>query len=149
MANEHVGPVLDDLIETLDDGHQGFAQAAEQLAANGHPDLAAKMSEYSEQRRRFSTELRSLAGLVGHDYEEDGSLAGALHRGWMTLKDALTGDDPHAILAAAETGEDHAVREFDDALGQQLPPEVGDVVARQALEVRSAHDTVKALRDQH
>ncbi len=149
MDKDAAGAVLEDLIETLEDGYKGFGAAAEKLQANGHPDLARTMNEYSAQRRRFSDELRSAARSIGHDIEENGSATGALHRGWIAVKDALTGDDAHAILAAAETGEDHAVSEYEDALDQSLPPEVRDVVAKQAVEVKAAHDAVKAMRDQN
>lgn len=107
------------------------------------------MSEYSAQRRRFSDELRSAAHSIGHEIEEDGSATGALHRGWIAVKDALTGDDAHAVLAAAETGEDHAVSEYEDALAKGLPAQIKDVVAKQAADVKAAHDAVKAMRDQN
>jgi uncharacterized protein (TIGR02284 family) len=59
----------------------------------------------------------------------------------------LTGDDAHPVLAAAESGEDHAVSEYEDALAMDLPSQVRELVARQAVEVRAAHDVVKAMRD--
>ena len=149
MQNDAAGAVLEDLIETLEDGHKGFGEAAEKLQADGHSSLAQKMMEFSAQRRRFSDELRSMARSIGHEIAENGSATGALHRGWIAVKDALTGDDPHAVLAAAETGEDHAVSEYEDALGKGLPAEIQDLVAKQAAEVRAAHDAVKAMRDQN
>jgi uncharacterized protein (TIGR02284 family) len=140
--------VLEDLIETLEDGREGFKQAAEKLEDDGHSEIAAQMMEFSDQRARFSSELRQLASGRGTEIKESGSAAGALHRGWMSLKDALTGDDPHAVLSAAETGEDHAVSEYEDAVEDEaLPSEFRDVVRKQAAEVRRAHDTVRALRD--
>lgn len=148
MTTEQYTSVLEDLIETLEDGRKGFEQAADKLRQNGRPDLADTMASFSSQRSQFSAELRMTANAMGHQIDEEGSAAGALHRGWMSLKDALTGDDPHAILAAAETGEDHAVREYRGALGQQLPGDLEGIIARQAVEVQNAHDTVRALRDQ-
>jgi uncharacterized protein (TIGR02284 family) len=149
VQNDAVGAVLEDLIETLEDGRKGFQEAAEKLRAGGHGDLAQKMSEFSAQRAQFSAELRKAAGSMGHEIKESGSAAGALHRGWIAVKDALTGDDAHAILAAAETGEDHAVDQFEDVLTKELPSSIQDVVAKQATAVRAAHDAVKALRDQN
>lgn len=147
MLSDDMG-VIEDLIETLEDGREGFKQAAEKLEEDGHPEIASQMMEFSNQRARFSSELRQLASKAGTEIDESGSAAGALHRGWMSLKDALTGDDPHAILSAAETGEDHAVSEYEDAVDDDaLPAEYRDVVRKQAAEVRRAHDTVRALRD--
>ena len=149
MENDAVGAVLEDLIETLEDGCKGFDEAARKLRDDGHADLAQTMSGYSQQRRQFSDELRTAARTINYDIKDEGSAAGALHRGWMALKDALTGDDAHAILAAAESGEDHAVSEYEDALAADLPSEVRAVITRQAAAVRSAHDAVKAIRDQN
>ncbi len=141
--------VIEDLVETLEDGRKGFSEAAEKLSEDGHTQLAEQMREFSDQRARFSNELRAMARSAGAELDEEGSAAGALHRGWMDLKAALTGDDPHAILAAAERGEDHAVGEYEDALEDDgLSGEFRDLVVRQADEVRRTHDRVRDLRDQ-
>lgn len=141
--------VIEDLVETLEDGRKGFSEAAEKLREGGHTQLAEQMMEFSDQRARFSNELREMARSAGAELDEEGSAAGALHRGWMDLKAALTGDDAHAILAAAETGEDHAVGEYDDALQEDgLSGRLRELIARQADEVRRAHDRVRDLRDQ-
>lgn len=147
METDKTAAVLEDLIETLEDGRKGFEQAAERIADSDEPALAVDLRQFSQQRAEFSVELRNLAGRHGVEIDEEGSMAGALHRGWLSLKDALTGDDPRAVLAAAESGEDHAVSEFEDALAEDLPADVRTVIERQAREVRSAHDKVKALRD--
>lgn len=147
MQNDKTGAVLEDLIETLEDGRQGFLKAADTLDGEAHGDLVQKMRGYSEQRATFSTELRSLAAEHGFEISEEGSMGGSLHRGWMSLKDAVTGDDPSAIVGAAESGEDHAVADYEDALGQELPADVRTVVERQAGEIRQAHDEVRSLRD--
>ena len=54
-----------------------------------------------------------------------------MHRGWLSLKDALTGDDAGAVLKAAATGEDHAVSEYEKALEMDLSAGFREVVARQ------------------
>ena len=83
---------------------------------------------------------------MGAEPDTTGSVAGALHRGWMDLKSALGGGD-HAILAATETGEDHAITQYTKALEETLPAPVRDLVQRQLQSVKQAHDKVKAMRD--
>jgi uncharacterized protein (TIGR02284 family) len=139
--------VTKDLIETLEDGRVGFAKGAEKLKADGNPAFAQKFSELSAQRARFAEELRELARQYGDEIDEDGSMLGALHRGWMTIKDAVAGDDPEGVLDAAEQGEDHAKSEYADALKADISAHLRTVVERQAREVQAAHDEVKALRD--
>lgn len=141
--------VTKSLIKTLEDGKEGFARAAEKLAESDRPDLSAKMLTFSEQRARFSAELEQIAASYGDDIDADGSVAGALHRGWMAVKDTIAGSDPHGVLDAAEQGEDHAVAEYRDALAEDISPTLRVVLERQYVEVQQAHDVVKALRNVH
>lgn len=141
--------VTKDLIETLEDGKNGFAAAADKLADSDRPDLSATMRQFSDQRARFSAELEQLAADYGDDIDEHGSVAAAAHRGWMAVKDALSGSDPEGVLDAAEQGEDHAVSEYEDALAQDISPELRVVLERQFAEVRRAHDEVRRLRNVH
>jgi uncharacterized protein (TIGR02284 family) len=87
---------------------------------------------------------------MGHEYgddvEESGSVAAALHRGWLSLKDALTGDDASGVLGAAVTGEDHAVSEYEKALGEDLSDGFRSVVQQQHSASVAARDEVKALQ---
>ncbi|MGF1665405.1 MAG: PA2169 family four-helix-bundle protein [Acidimicrobiia bacterium] len=147
MDTDSIGSVLEDLIETLEDGRKGFEQTADKLAEAERPDLAERMRAFSNQRTRYSAELRSLAAGEGITIDEDGSLAASMHRGWIALKDALSSNEAGAVLGAAETGEDAATRQYRDALAADLPPHIRAVVAEQAIAIEAAHDEVKALRD--
>jgi uncharacterized protein (TIGR02284 family) len=137
--------IIDDLIETLKDGQEGFKQAAEGVK---DPQLKAVFDEYSRQRARFAVELRSKAQSADErESEISGSAAGALHRGWINLKSALTRGDDHSILAECERGEDSAVEEFRKALNNGLSAPVQEMVSRQFVQIKEAHDRVKSLRD--
>lgn len=139
--------VTKDLIETLKDGAAGFATAAERLADSDRADLAATLRGHSEQRASFAAELEELAARYGDDLDESGSLAAKAHRGWMAVKDAISGSSPSGVLEAAEQGEDHAVSEYDDALAKDLSGDLRGVVERQAAAVKEAHAEIRTLRD--
>ena len=139
--------VTKDLMETLEDGRDGFAAAAEKLAESDRPDLVDQFRSWSDQRGRFYTELETLAASYGDDIEDSGSIGGAMHRAWMSVKDALSGDDPEGVLEAAEQGEDHAVAEYKKALAEDLSQGLREVVERQFAVVQQTHDRVRALRD--
>jgi len=138
--------VAKDLVETLKDGERGFAAAAEKLRDGDRPQWATTLQAFSEQRAGFRREIVALGHEYGDDVDESGSAAAALHRGWISLKDALTGDDAGSVLGAAVTGEDHAVSEYDSALEQDLSAGFRDVVTRQRAAVVAARDEVKALQ---
>ncbi|MEO8647557.1 MAG: PA2169 family four-helix-bundle protein, partial [Acidobacteriota bacterium] len=92
-------------------------------------------------------ELQSLVRSLGGDPENTGSTLGALHRGWINIKSAVTGKDDEAILNECERGEDAAKAAYKDALTKGLPANVSEVVGTQQSSIISAHDRVKALRD--
>ena len=143
MKNQN--EIIDDLIETLKDGQEGFEQAAESVK---DPQLKSLFSEYSQQRARFAVELRSKAQSPDErESKMSGSAAGALHRGWINLKSAVTQGDDHSILAECERGEDSAVEEFRKALNNGLSAPVQEIVSRQYAQIKEAHDRVKDLRD--
>ena len=139
--------ITKDLVQTCKDGREGFGKAADKLSKDGRDDLAARFREFSAQRERFVTELEQLAGAYGDDADKSGSVAAAAHRGWMTLKDTLTGSGPEAVLDVAEQGEDHAKSEYAKALDADISAGLRTVVERQYAEVQLAHDVVRDLRD--
>jgi uncharacterized protein (TIGR02284 family) len=136
-----------ELVETLKDGERGYADAAEKLRDGEHPEWATTLQRFSEQRAGFWREIVDLGHEYGDDVDESGTVAAAMHRGWIALKDALTGDDADAVLKAVVTGEDHAVSEYDDAVEMDLSAGFRDVVVRQRAAVVAARDEVKALQD--
>jgi uncharacterized protein (TIGR02284 family) len=138
--------VASHLVKTLENGRIGFERAAERLADSDRPEVAAKFREFSAQRAAMSNELESIAAAYGDDVDQRGSVAGALHRGWLAVKDTFTGDDADAVIATAEEGEDHAVSVYRDALDEDISPEFRPLVQRQAASVQAAHDYVRNLK---
>lgn len=141
--NDSVISALNNLIETCKDGQDGFRAAAEGVK-NG--ELKTLFHTYSQQRAQFAGELQNEVRRLGGDPERTGSTAAALHRGWINIKSAVTGEDEGAVIAECERGEDSAVRNYRDALeGGNLPADVRAIVERQYAQVKEAHDRIRAL----
>lgn len=145
MTNEKNISTLNQLIETLKDGENGFKEAADAVK---DPELKSLFTQYSEQRRQFAAELQQeVRSVDGTDPETGGSAAGAMHRGWIDLKSAISSNDQAAVLAECERGEDSAVKEFKEATEKPLSPQLRDIVFKQYTEIKHTHDRVKQLRD--
>ena len=144
ISTDDVISTLNGLIETCKDGQEGSKEAAEGVERS---DLKSLFYEFSQQRAQFAGELQSLVQQLGGDPENTGSVAGAIHRGWMNIKSAVTGKDEAAILNECERGEDSAKNTYKDALENSLPANVLETVQTQYQAILSAHDRVKALRD--
>jgi len=137
--------VTKDLMQTLEDGRKGFADASGKLVDTDRADLAPRFAEFSAQRSTMYSELEVLAAAYGDDLDEDGSTAAAIHRGWMSLKDALAGSSASGVLDAAEQGENHATSEYSKALEKDLSPNLADVVRRQLVDITAVRDEVQRL----
>lgn len=136
--------VIEELMELLTDGADGFAAASEKLAASERPDLATNMVKYSAQRSDFRRELEALAGPFVEP-ETSGSTKAALHRAWMTVQDVVSGSDPDGVLEVARQGEEHAVAAYAAALDQPLSSSLRTVLERQRDQIEAAHIEMKIL----
>ena len=128
LSNDDVISALNSLIQTCKDGQEGFQTAAD---GSDRSDLKTLLYEYSQQRSQFAGELQTLVQSLGGDPEKSGSIAGALHRGWIDIKTAVVGNDESAILNECERGEDSAKSAYKDAAQQDLPAYIHVVITEQ------------------
>src|SRR5829696_3068966 len=142
VDNDDTISTLNNLIETCKDGQDGFRSAASGVR-NG--ELKTLFHTCSQQRAQFAAELQGEVRRLGGDPEKTGSAAAALHRGWINIKSAVTGEDEGAIVSECERGEDSAVKAYEEALKEGLSADVAPVVERQYHLVRQAHDRIRGL----
>ena len=143
MSNDE--KIAKKLIQTLENGKLGFETAAEKLDTE-RPDVAASFRKFSQERAAMSTELTSIAAAYGDDIDQRSTVPGAIHRGWMAVKDALTADDATAVINAAESGEDHAVAAYKEAVADEdISPEFRTLISGQLTKVQAGHDYVSGL----
>jgi uncharacterized protein (TIGR02284 family) len=141
---EKVKKTLDNLIETLRDGHEGFTELGERLK---DPTARRFFLEELQVRSNFAGELENELHRLGvKDVHVSTSVSSKAHRGWGELKAKLGGGD-YALLDTAEQGEDAAKKSYAEALEQDLPVPVRELVAGQQAHILKAHDRVKSLRD--
>jgi uncharacterized protein (TIGR02284 family) len=145
MDNSEVISVLNQLIETSKDGEYGFTTCAERATS---VDLKKTFSRRAADCATGARELQALVVQQGGKAEDGGTMAGAVRRGWVTVKDVLSGHKDQAVLDECERAEDVALGHYRKALKQELPSAVREVVERQMVGVQSNHDQIKALRDE-
>jgi uncharacterized protein (TIGR02284 family) len=143
-ANKEMERVLLQVIDVLEDGQKGFAEIGEHLKDD---QLKRYFLAESLKRANFRGELENELHRAGMaDVKQSGTASGALHRTWADIKAHLGGGD-HTLLETAEQGEDAAKKAYKEALEQDLPLPIRQLLTEQQSHVMSSHDYVRNHRD--
>ena len=134
---------LNGLIETCKDGEKGFTTAAEKVS---DVSLKSLFTKYATQRAQYAAELQTAVAGLGSNPADSGHVAATLHRGWISVKGALTSDTDKAIIDECEAGEDAAMKNYKDALTKVLPPSIRTLIEGQFQGVQAAHGVVRDLK---
>lgn len=145
MTDTNAIKVLNHLIETSEDGKKGFAEAADKAT---DATLKALFTDRSRECGKAVDELQRCVQTLGGSPEHGGTVAGAAHRGWVSVK-AAVGDSNVAVLEEVERGEDHAKAAYSKALNAELPAEARVLIENQYQGVMRNHDRVRELRNSY
>ena len=143
MADRTERRTLNHLIETCKDGARGFELAADHVKS---PDLETLFRDAAGRRQAFVDQLTPFAQRLGGDADAGGTAGGALHRGWMMVKDAMTQYDESSIVEEALRGETAAVNVYLEALRGMLPPTARDLIEAQYHEILHTRDRLQERR---
>jgi uncharacterized protein (TIGR02284 family) len=145
MDKDNAVDMLNALIETSKDGEYGFRTCAERADS---PELKQLFARRADACASGAAELQGLVGQFGGEPETGGTVAGAMHRGWVSVKDAVADRDDLSLLEECERGEDAALAKYRKAVdAPALTGAARQVVMAQLNGVQANHDQIKALRD--
>lgn len=108
---------LHGLVAIVNDGKEGYQSASE---ATEKIELQGVFLKYAAQRAAYAEELKSHILIHGGESEnESGGILGALHRTWIDIKQALSSKEDVAILEAVVTGEQAALKKYDEVIADR------------------------------
>lgn len=105
--------VLNGCIETCTDGEKGYATAAADVRDVG---LKSYFQGKSEERADFVVALQEAISALSAVPENEGSTAGALHRGFVGIRKALEGRSDALVLEECLRGEKAALAAYEKAI---------------------------------
>ncbi|XVN40884.1 MAG: PA2169 family four-helix-bundle protein [Rickettsia endosymbiont of Argas persicus] len=139
--------ILNILITTSKDSEQGFRSAADKVE---NQNLKDTFLSKADKCQGYITELQELvSGLNAEPLEDSGSMLGALHRGFLEVKSIITGNDDYAILVECERGEEVARNNYLEALKEDLPTAILNVIRRQYNEVSEDYAHISELKEKY
>ena len=141
--NDDTIAVLNDLIETCEDGANGFHTAAEAIK---NPDAKLLLHSRLAQILNAESQLRTALGELGGTPVDHGHASASLHRGWINLKSVVSRGPDEAILDEVVRGEEAAAKWYREALEKPLPSAIRALVERQARGVEGNLERVRELR---
>jgi uncharacterized protein (TIGR02284 family) len=132
------------VINALEDGQKGMVDIGEHLKDES---LKRFFLAESLKRANFRGELENELHRHGvADVHETGTATGKVYRVWADLKAKLGGGD-HTLLETAEQSEDATKAAYKDALDQELPLPLRQLLTAQQTDILAAHDFIRAQRD--
>lgn len=145
-CDEETVEVLNDLLENARDREYGFRTCAKEQPAGS--SLRQALNQRASQYHEGCDELAQLIRRHGGLPAEGGTTGAAIHRGWVHVKGAIGASSELSILEECERAEEAAVLRCLEAMERNLPPDVRDLIARQAAAAQESRDRIGKLCDQ-
>lgn len=145
MDNSKTVSVLNDLLNITNDRIQGFGKVEDKVWETHSP-----LKNDYDQMVRESQEMRGdLIGLIaerGGEPDDTSTAAGAIHRTWIDVKNAFSGDHAESTLENVVFGEKSAIAAYQEALqSDKLCPQSTVVVADQLEQLKSSYAKFQSL----
>lgn len=135
---------LNGLIANVFDSADGYRTAARNAE---NPRYATLFSELASSRLSLATSLQDEVSALGGNPEDEGTALAAAHRGFLRLRDAVTGGSDQSVLAELDRGESYLTEKFDAALAADgLSETVRTTISTAAQRVHRDHDRIEELR---
>jgi uncharacterized protein (TIGR02284 family) len=131
--------VLNSLIETTIDSVDGYRHSANEAT---NQRFSQSFRDWAQDREQVVTKLRDRVRALGGTPEHDGGILAAMHRQFLSLRDAVTGSDDRAVIAEVDRGETYLDSKWQAAIADdRLSPETRELIG-------SCYDSVRDGRMQ-
>ncbi|MBC9179199.1 PA2169 family four-helix-bundle protein [Pseudoroseomonas ludipueritiae] len=129
----------------LHDSHRGYDAGRRQTADRF---LRIEFTELAEKRAAMAEELDALLSRLGAAPQPEGSTLGNVHRVVLDLQGKLFGKGRARVLQEVVRGESTLEAAYADALAEDLPSDVRQVLKRQFRQVRATGDRYEAMLEE-
>ena len=135
---------LNTLIGTLIDSVDGYEKSASEVENQRY---AALFTARAAERRSAIQGLQAAVAAAGGNPEDDGTVAGAAHRVFQSLREVVSTRDDAAIVAEIERGEDYLKEKFEAAMAHvDIDDHARGAVSQAWQSVKAGHDEMRDLK---
>lgn len=148
MGNPTVS-TLNDLLQITNDRIEGFNKVEDKVWEK-YPNLKSDYTHMVDQSQNMKLELKRLISERSGDADDSTTVAGELHRTWIDVKNAFSGDNAESTLENVTFGESAAIEAYEKALDSgDLCPESSRVVQDQLHSLKSSYEKFRNLENRH
>jgi uncharacterized protein (TIGR02284 family) len=127
----NITSTLNNILEYLNDSCLGYEQCAD---AVNQKVIASFFSNLATKRKLMAAELAEKIKNFNANPEERGTVSGAAHRFLVNLKGLVTAGNVDSIVNEVKRGENTAINSYKEALRENLPQDVRDLLVNQLNE---------------
>lgn len=137
--------MLNRLIVTAKNSESSLRAAAEEAY---HDTLKQSLSAYSQFFGDAAHEMQQAVHKLGGRPAEIGTFGNTLHRTLMHLKVTAMGRREDVILDEVESDEVKAEQQLAEAVKEDMPPQIHELLERHYWSAQHHHGTIRELRAQ-
>ncbi|MFS4428339.1 PA2169 family four-helix-bundle protein [Chryseobacterium sp. S90] len=148
MDNRQEISLLNDLLHITNDRIEGF-EKVEGKVWEMYPDVKDEYDHMISQSKIMKNELINLITERKGVPEDSPSIAGAIHRTWIDIKNSFTmGNLVESTLENVVFGEKAAIETYENALGYgNLSEKSNKIVAEQLRNLKSSYNQFKKIEE--
>ncbi|MDR3025539.1 PA2169 family four-helix-bundle protein [Chryseobacterium sp.] len=148
MDNRQEISVLNDLLHITNDRIEGF-EKVEGKVWEMYPDVKDEYDHMISQSKIMKNELINLITEKKGVPEDSSSIAGAIHRTWIDIKNSFTmGNLVESTLENVVFGEKAAIETYENALGYgNLSEKSNKIVSEQLRNLKSSYSQFKKIEE--
>ena len=144
---DELGATLNELIALNKDSAKGFVRAENDVEDES---LAAWFDRLSAERADLVDDLQRAADRLGKEPEEEPTATGALARGWLNIKAAMTIEHDKTDAIVLEDRMEHeadVLEQYEQALEAAYPPSIADMLQEQYEYLQQIRQELARRRD--
>lgn len=148
MKNKEEASVLNDLLHITNDRIEGFAKVEGKVWEN-YPDVKPEYAKLNSLSKVMKNELINLIQEDGEEAEDTSSVAGALHRTWIDIKNSFTlGNREESTIENVIFGEKAAIDAYQNAIDSgKLSQRSLDIVSEHLKHIKDSYDQFSKMSE--
>ncbi|MGO2356843.1 ferritin-like domain-containing protein [Mesonia sp.] len=138
---KEVAANLNQLLEKTYDAEKGYKDAATNVKDT---KMKSFLEEQAQQRNSFGHEIKQEIKAFDQKPDKGGSITGTLHRTWMDVKTAFSGNENETVMEEVQRGEKAAIEDYDEILAEtSLPGSTKSLLQNQRQKIEQAQQSAQ------